>query len=1027
MTGMSRHAPPMPPGMQAIRKLGEGGMGAVWLVQTRGGRRALKRLSLESDPESLERFRREAEALARASRHPGVVKVHATHTEPSPALELEFIDGPDLESRLASGPFAIDAAVELGMAVAEALAHLHDQGIVHRDLKPANILLAPRGPVLTDFGVSRIESLETLTKTGAVIGTPSIMSPEQVEGRGVDARSDVWAFGVLLHRLVTGRLPFPADSAVAIMRKILIAEPAAPSRVCSEIPAWLEDLILDCLEKDPERRPRDGQELVERLATRPASRSSGLGRGLKFIAALGLTLLLGLGAVLVVQRRHEREQRRGLRDRLIGTVRDRLRSLDGKTGPLARELLVEPLRAPGRPRDAGPLDTDRTVARSRLVFESLVRDLNALESMLKADTESLERLEARVGRQTVSLALLLHESPDRDRLLADSGPLSLQRVRALARVMRDGGALSVEGGDSELAEILRPVLAFSEAWKKSAPADRLLALAELGPVAVKREMRSLALCRALFLELLRDPASTGARELVVRLTETAQHGPHTIEWQAVLVKETSPDLSPVAWLGAVLKARELGSGPAHLVADVSFLLRRRPDLEPLIGAAVADLCQPDPGLSLEPYPRMEALTELALALRSCDMAVPVLPEMSDEVFMALVQSLARLGSETPDRLARKVRLFDRLGRLDRLPRFDKMQFHDVARRWLAFGAGSLCERAGLEPDSVLNAVLLCVGKRVSETDPGDTLAFLGRAIRARRGSPSMLAFGIRHFLHAVHDETDGTLRRKPYEPESWLPLARVVARSGDPERDVALAAMALREQRLKAPPEVRLELAALLESDLERLGAANPAMLGKRRWAMTSVRASALVELGRRDEALGELRELDPREMRGGYVRALAETLAELGRPDVAKTVLEERLDVVTDIGETTKLVMLLAELGFRAEARRRTALLAAQPLETVQDRIRIIGLLIELGDQEAARRRARSLARDDSLLPPDRIDLAEQLIRLSDDATAESLLERAIRGGEGGERLRFRRLRLLKGIDLRRERVEADAREGGS
>ena len=155
--------------------------------------------------------------------------------------------------------------------------------------------------------------------------------------------------------------------------------------------------------------------------------------------------------------------------------------------------------------------------------------------------------------------------------------------------------------------------------------------------------------------------------------------------------------------------------------------------------------------------------------------------------------------------------------------------------------------------------------------------------------------------------------------------------------------------------------------------------------------------------------------------------VARAARGLVGEVRLEERLDVVTDIGETTKLVMLLAELGFRAEARRRTALLAAQPLETVQDRIRIIGLLIELGDQEAARRRARSLARDDSLLPPDRIDLAEQLIRLSDDATAESLLERAIRGGEGGERLRFRRLRLLKGIDLRRERVEADAREGGS
>ena len=300
---MSSAAPPpgFPSDLEPVRKLGAGGMGEVWHVRDRGVDRALKLATLDADPESVERLAREAEALARLSAHPGILTVHRFVPGPPPGLLLELIEGSDLEVVLKSRRLSLDEALALAARVAEALAFLHANGIVHRDLKAANILMAERGPVLSDFGIARLSDLVTLTQSGAVIGTPFAMSPEQVEGRRVDERSDVWAFGVLLYELVTGERPFTGATSFALLSAILRDEPKAPTELEPALPAGVAELIRACLEKDARRRPADGAALVRALA-RPDEfaiakrrRRRRFALGMVAIGGVMIGLALGLG------------------------------------------------------------------------------------------------------------------------------------------------------------------------------------------------------------------------------------------------------------------------------------------------------------------------------------------------------------------------------------------------------------------------------------------------------------------------------------------------------------------------------------------------------------------------------------------------------------------------------------------------------------------------------------------------------------------------------------------------------------
>ncbi len=282
-----------PPGYEVLGVLGRGGMGVVYRArQVALNREVALKVLLAGDHASLSqraRFLAEAEAAARVV-HSGVVQVYDYGTwGGQPFLALEYCPGGSLSERLAGTPLPPPAAVELVEGVAKAVAHLHAGGVVHRDLKPANVLLAADGtPKVGDFGLAKLlESGDRLTATGAVLGTPAYMAPEQARGdaRGVGTAADVWALGAVLYECLTGRPPFQGSSPAATVLLVLEQEPVPVRALNPAVPADLETVCLKCLDKDPARRyPAAGPlaaDLGRWLAGRPVlARPVGpLGRG----------------------------------------------------------------------------------------------------------------------------------------------------------------------------------------------------------------------------------------------------------------------------------------------------------------------------------------------------------------------------------------------------------------------------------------------------------------------------------------------------------------------------------------------------------------------------------------------------------------------------------------------------------------------------------------------------------------------------------------------------------------------------
>jgi YD repeat-containing protein len=266
-------APPLVvPGYEVLSELGRGGMGVVHHARHVASGRlvALKVLrdALLDSPQQRSRFRTETEALARL-RHPNVVGlIEAGEQDGRPYFVMELVTGGSLERRLAGPRLPPGEAAEMVETLARAAAFAHQQGIVHRDLKPGNILLAEDGtPKLNDFGLARQLDADTRqTNTGAVLGTPRYMSPEQAEGRPerIGPATDVWALGVILYEMLTGTTPF-AGSLVELLDQIRTAEPEPPSKVQPEVPRDLETICLKCLHKDPGRRYASALDLAEDL------------------------------------------------------------------------------------------------------------------------------------------------------------------------------------------------------------------------------------------------------------------------------------------------------------------------------------------------------------------------------------------------------------------------------------------------------------------------------------------------------------------------------------------------------------------------------------------------------------------------------------------------------------------------------------------------------------------------------------------------------------------------------------------
>ncbi|MFV2072205.1 MAG: protein kinase [Thermoanaerobaculales bacterium] len=260
---------------EILDTLGRGAMGVVYLARDPIIDRtiALKTLRVDLDADYAEEFRerflREARAAGRLS-HPGIVTIHDVGEDAESGLmfiAMEYIEGRDLKQTLASGQTIRPSEVaRIAADVALALDYAHSMGVVHRDIKPANIILTSDGTAkITDFGVARLEA-SNLTVDGQFIGTPNFMSPEQITGKKVDGRSDLFSLGVLLFNLLTGKRPFTGETMHEVTLRIVQEPCPIPSTLGDGIPPALNPIVLKCLEKNPDRRFQTGGELARVLA-----------------------------------------------------------------------------------------------------------------------------------------------------------------------------------------------------------------------------------------------------------------------------------------------------------------------------------------------------------------------------------------------------------------------------------------------------------------------------------------------------------------------------------------------------------------------------------------------------------------------------------------------------------------------------------------------------------------------------------------------------------------------------------------
>jgi tetratricopeptide (TPR) repeat protein len=351
-SGVSPELPAVP-GYEVLAELGRGGMGVVYQARQKSLKRlvALKmiRSGAYAGTEERQRFLREAEAVA-SLQHPNIVQIHEIGTHDGLSyFSLEFVDGGTLAGKLGDKPLLAEDASRLVETLARAVAHAHQRGIIHRDLKPANVLLSADGtPKVTDFGLAKqLQAEAGQTQSGAILGTPSYMAPEQASGqtRDVGPPTDVYALGAILYEALTGRPPFRAATVLETLQQVRAQDPTPPRALNPKVPRDLETICLKCLRKEPAGRyssalalAQDLERFVagESILARPEGLVSFAWRKTRrhlaraAVAAVTLAALAGAGYLFLLYRHSSR------RDEISTAVRAELDALDGTDEQLRR-------------------------------------------------------------------------------------------------------------------------------------------------------------------------------------------------------------------------------------------------------------------------------------------------------------------------------------------------------------------------------------------------------------------------------------------------------------------------------------------------------------------------------------------------------------------------------------------------------------------------------------------------------------------------------------------------------------------
>jgi serine/threonine protein kinase/Tfp pilus assembly protein PilF len=292
---------------EILAVIGKGGMGWVYKARDREIDRivALKviREDLARDENIIKRFRDEI-ILARKVTHKNVLRIYdIAEAEGRKFISMPYIEGRDLKDIITKeGALDIDRALDISRQVLEALRSAHEAGVIHRDLKPQNIMIDKDGTVcVADFGIAKSADTGGLTVTGQIVGTPEYMSPEQAEGKDVDFRSDLYSFGLILYEMLTGKVPFKADSIISTLMLRLREKPQAPSKDNPTVPAWLDRLVMRTLEKEAQDRYGSADEILKDISLQTVKRRVRLKP--RAIALIAVLVAIGAATALFLGRR----------------------------------------------------------------------------------------------------------------------------------------------------------------------------------------------------------------------------------------------------------------------------------------------------------------------------------------------------------------------------------------------------------------------------------------------------------------------------------------------------------------------------------------------------------------------------------------------------------------------------------------------------------------------------------------------------------------------------------------------------